>query len=147
MSKKTFTLCVARVESEAQIDIIGTIGWSEETTYEGFRELVQEAKAQGATKARLYITSPGGSCFHANEIINLLNDEFDTVEGIGGALVASAASYIAVRCSTFSMPENGQFMIHPPSGGEWGKAEELEAYAEMLKNIEADYLKAYQAKA
>ncbi|MFV0366295.1 MAG: ATP-dependent Clp protease proteolytic subunit, partial [Mangrovibacterium sp.] len=83
----------------------------------------------------------------ANEIINLLNDEFDTVEGIGGALVASAASYIAVRCSTFSMPENGQFMIHPPSGGEWGKAEELEAYAEMLKNIEADYLKAYQAKA
>lgn len=146
-NEKTFTLAVARVENEVQIDIVGTIGWNEQTSYAGFRQTVLDAKAKGATKARLYITSHGGSCFHANEIIDLLTDEFETIEGIGGAIVASAASYIAVRCSTFSMPENGQFMIHPPSGGEFGKAEDMEAYAEMLKNIESDYLKFYQAKA
>ena len=68
----------------------------------------------------IYINSPGGECFEANEIVNVIKKFPGKITGEGGALVASAATYIAINCTSFSMPANGLFMIHQVSGGACG---------------------------
>ena len=49
----------------------------------------------------IYINSPGGECFEANEIVNVIKRFPGKITGEGGALVASAATYIAINCTSF----------------------------------------------
>ena len=125
--------------------ITGEIGW--DTTSDSFRSQVDQLIKDGVKDVHLYINSPGGSCFDANEIVNILSRFTGTVTGEGGAIVASAATYIAEHCSSFSMPENGEYMVHKPSGIVCGKASDMEAYLKLLRDIEAEYYKTYKAKA
>ncbi|MDR2382604.1 MAG: ATP-dependent Clp protease proteolytic subunit [Prevotellaceae bacterium] len=127
-----------------RIRITGYIGW--DTDSEGFRKNVDSLIASGVEKVQLYINSPGGSVFDANEIVNIIS-QFKDITGEGGALVASAATYIALCCKSFTMPANGQFMIHKPKTAVSGTVAELEAAIEGLKNIESDYFERYKAKA
>ena len=127
----------------AEVRIVGMIGW--ESTAESFRTQVDLLISAGITHAELFINSPGGSCFDANEIVNILQ-KFRKVTGKGGALVASAATFIACHCDTFEMPENGMFMIHPPSIGVCGKVADIESTLKLLRNIELAYYKVYKNK-
>jgi hypothetical protein len=88
----------------------------------------------------------GGDCFQASEIVNILSDIFGSYKGEGGALVASAGTYIAVKATSFVMAKNGQFMIHKPSGGSSGNETEIENFLILLKNITKDYWDTYVAK-
>ena len=94
---------------KAYIRIIGEIaGWKDSA--EDFRYELNQLKKDGIKDIVLYINSPGGNCFEANEIVNEINSFGGSVIGEGGALVASAATYIAINCTEFTMPENGMFM-------------------------------------
>ncbi len=145
MEKIPFNISAAKQGTRALIRITGTIGW--DTNAELFRSQVDGLVAQGVEDVHVYINSPGGSCFDAAEIINILTDSFKgVITGEGGALVASAATFIAAHCKIFEMPENGMFMIHKPQGGNFGTANELEAYLKLLRNLEAQYYNVYQTK-
>ena len=81
----------------------------------------------------IYINSPGGECFEANEIVNVIKKFPGKITGEGGALVASAATYIAINCTSFSMPANGLFMIHQVSGGACGRVADIESALEVMR--------------
>lgn len=140
-NKFPFQISATQQEGKAVIRIIGEIGW--ETDSEVFRRDVDSLVASGVQDVHIYINSPGGSCFDAAEIVNILSKFKGKITGEGGALVASAATYIAVHCSEFTMPENGHFMVHKPEGGVRGTSDEVESYLKLLKDLEAEYYNSY----
>ena len=133
MGKIPFQISAVQNGEKAEIRIIGYIGW--ETDAEDFRAQVDALEKAGVKDAHLYIHSPGGNCFDAVEIVNIIAQKFKgSISGEGGALVASAATYIAANCKTFEMPENGMFMIHRAQGGTYGSQEDIEAYLKLMKD-------------
>lgn len=129
----------------ARIELKGTISkWRE--TEAAFTAKVEELVKSGINDVHIYINSPGGECFEANEIVNVIKKFKGKITGEGGALVASAATYIAIHCSSFSMPENGLFMIHQVSGGACGKVAEIESTLEVMRRLNEHYLDAFLAK-
>lgn len=131
-------------DDSALIRITGEIGWDVDA--ESFRHDVDVLRNAGVKNIHLYINSPGGSCFDAAEIVNILSG-FDSITGEGGALVASAATYIAMHCAWFTMPANGNFMIHQPSMGTWGTVKKIESDLTLLRNLADNYLSLYKGKA
>jgi ATP-dependent protease ClpP protease subunit len=144
-NKVPFQISAVKQGSRAVIRIVGYIGW--ETTAEDFRAQVDTLIASGVKDAHVYMNTPGGSCFDANEIVNILSGFTGEITGEGGALVASAGTYIAMHCKKFSMPANGQFMIHKPSGIVSGTVTDLENYLKMMRDTEKDYHDTYAAMA
>jgi ATP-dependent protease ClpP protease subunit len=142
---KKFQISAVKNGAKAEIRIIGIIGW--ETDAEDFRARIDALIREGVRDAHIYIQSPGGECFDAAEIVNIISKFKGTVTGEGGSLVASAATYIALHCKTFSMPENGMFMIHRPSGWVTGGTKDIEAYLKLLRACETQYYDAYRAVA
>lgn len=129
----------------ARIEIVGSIGqWKGSAL--AFRQSIKDMIDAGIQDAHVYINSGGGECFEANEIVNEIRKFTGKITGEGGALVASAATYIAIACESFSMAENGQFMIHQPSAGAYGRVAEVESALTLLKGMSQTYLDAYLAK-
>jgi ATP-dependent protease ClpP protease subunit len=140
-----FSITAEKKGKRAEIRIIGVIGW--ETSSEDFRRQVDNIVADGVKDAHIYINSLGGSCFDASEIVNIISKFKGNVTGEGGAIVASAGTYIALHCKGFSMPANGQFMVHKPHCFAEGTADELAATLKGLKDTEALYYEAYKSVA
>lgn len=106
---------------------------------------IKEFKEDGIVDAELYINSAGGSCFEANEILNIIKDNFTNVKIRVGSLAASAATYFLTQFPA-SAKKNSQFMIHKPMMYAGGNEDEIEANLKLLKNLTADYKKAYSVK-
>lgn len=146
MTNNMFNISATKQDGKALIRITGTIGL--DIAADPFREQVDDLISQGVADAHIYINSPGGSCFDASEIVNIIKASFKgNITGEGGALVASAATYIALHCNSFTMPQNGMFMIHKPSGVIKGDAKALKSYTKLLNNIESQYLNTYKQRA
>nr|DAR79108.1 MAG TPA: Putative ATP dependent Clp protease [Caudoviricetes sp.] len=145
MEKISFRITAEKQSAnKALIRMTGEIGWDVDA--ESFRREVDMLVSAGITDAHIYMNGPGGDCFDANEIVNILSRFTGEVTGEGGALVASAYTYIAMHCKSFVMPENGQFMIHKPLGYASGTAAEILAYHKLLSNMEAEYYGKYKAR-
>lgn len=106
---------------------------------------INELKENGVNSATIYINSEGGSCFEANEILNLIKDNFKDVKVLVGALAASAATYFLTQFHS-TAKKNSQFMIHKPMMFASGNEDEIESNLKLLKNLTADYKKAYSTK-
>jgi ATP-dependent protease ClpP protease subunit len=143
--KIPFRISAIKKGKIAYIDIVGEIGW--EVSSKQFLQDVRQLVADGCTEAFLYINSPGGSCFDANEIANILTENFKKINGDGGAIVASAAAYLAALCEKFEQPLNGQHMVHRPSGYTGGTVNDIEAYLKMMKDIDKNYYDVFASKA
>lgn len=113
---------------------------------DAFRYSINELIKQGVKDVSLYINTPGGSVFAANEMANEILRFPGTVSGFGGAIVASAGSYLATICQTFEMAENGQFMIHKPKALIEGNEDAVKSKLKLLKNITDQYRKRYAEK-
>lgn len=138
-----------KISSEGKtgrIDIIGSISEWNANNATDFRAKCTELKGGGITGCHVYLMTSGGDCFQAGEIVNILNEVFGSYTAEGGALVASAGTYIAVRASSFVLAQNGQFMIHKPSGWADGNETEMENALKLLKNITKDYYDTYVSK-
>ena len=132
-------------KGKARIEIKGTIaGWRD--SEKNFTRSVEDMIREGIKDVHLYINSPGGDCFEANEIVNVIRKFPGKITGEGGALVASAATYIAIHCEEFIMPENGLFMIHQPRGYASGTQKEVKTYLELLERMAETYFQAYLKK-
>lgn len=146
MDEIPFQISAAKKGETAEIRITGHIGW--ETDADVFRLQVDALVKAGVRDVHVYINSPGGNCFHAAEIVNIITSGFKgNITGEGGALVASAATYISMHCKSFVMPENGVFMVHKPSGGVSGRSEDVKAYLKLLEDIEREYYNTYRTVA
>ncbi len=142
---KSLQIKVSAEGTNGRVDIIGSITeWNKNNAVE-MRQRCQELKDSGVTALHVYLMTVGGDCFQANEIVNILIEIFGSYTGEGGAVVASAGTYIGVNASNFTMAKNGQFMIHKPMGGGYGNETELENYLQLVKNMTTTYYAAYKA--
>lgn len=144
MSKNLLVKVYAE-DTTGRIDIIGSISEWNKNNATDMRQKCQDLKETGVTKAHVYLMTVGGDCFQANEIVNILIDVFGSYTGEGGAIVASAGTYIGVNAKSFIMAKNGQYMIHKPMGGTYGNETEMENYLKLLQNMTATYYDAYKA--
>jgi len=146
MSKKFPLTITAEAKNDiAEIRISGVIHEWQNSAQE-FKRQIDQLLAKGIKDVRLYINTPGGSVFEANEIANEIIRFSGTISGFGGALVASAGSYLALVCDTFEMPENGQYMYHKPMGRFQGNEDKVGTDLKLLQNLTNQYRTAYAKK-
>lgn len=136
----------AEIKNEkAYISIRGVI-WEYQNSSAWFVREIDQIISKGITDVEVFINSPGGDVFQANDIANQIDRFNGDMSGEGGAIVASAATYIAIRLKSFTMPENGQFMYHKPHGVFVGNEDKVKADLKLLKNITSNYRKRYSKK-
>lgn len=146
MSNKLLEINVSAEGAQGRIELVGSISEWNDNNATDMRAKCTELKNGGVTSAYVYLMTVGGDCFQANEIVNILRDTFGSYNSGGGAIVASAGTYIAVCAETFEPANNGQFMIHKPMGGTFGNENEVESQLTLLRNMTATYYDAYVVK-
>ena len=124
---------------ENEIYLIGGVG--DEITLQGTIEAVKNLNT--TDPITFYIHSEGGSVFEGLAIYNYIKGlENDIITRTAG-IVASIASIIFLAGAKRSVNENDSFLIHLPSTGSYGNAEDLEKTAEQLRDIEETLSKIY----
>ena len=104
--------------------------------YMSARGLINQIKAFGEISSiTLRINSVGGDVFEAQTMYNYLRTHSAKVTVRVDGLAASAASVVAMAGDKIIMPSNALMMIHNPSGGVWGEAEDMRDTAEILDKI------------
>ena len=127
---------------KAVIRISGAIyEWNNSANW--FRRQIESFNEKGITEASLHINTPGGDVFQAAEIHNEIKAFEGKIIGYGGAMVASAGTYIRLGCDEFYMVANGKWMYHKPSGVMRGNEDDLESELKLLKAITTDYREGY----
>ncbi len=94
----------------------------------------------------MFINSPGGDVFAANEIYNALKEHKGKITVKIDSLAASAASVIAMAGDMVYMSPVSMLMCHNPSMMLYGEVSELEQGIEFLNQVKESIINAYQAK-
>ncbi|WP_407496892.1 head maturation protease, ClpP-related [Pseudooceanicola sp. MF1-13] len=92
------------------------------------------------------INSGGGYTDDGIAIYNALVAHQGNVAVIVDAMAASSASLIAMAGDTITMRAGSQMMIHGPSGVAYGKAKDLESYAESARKVGRGMAEIYAEK-
>lgn len=135
-------MCFIFENMQNDIYLIGEVGF--EITLEN---VIEQVKATDQTKPlNVNIHSGGGSVYDGLAIYNyfkLLPQEINT---ISSGLVASIASiiYLAGNKETRKINNLDSFLIHLPSGMDFGNAENLEKTAKELRDIESKLSTIYE---
>lgn len=94
----------------------------------------------------VHLNSPGGSVFDGLAIYNALNAHPASITVHIDGLAASIASVIAMAGDEIVMAENAMMMIHRPSVGMFGYADELRKQADVLDVLEGNLVAVYAAR-
>ena len=94
----------------------------------------------------LWINSPGGDCFAAAQIYNMLMDYPGKVTVRIDGLAASAASVIAMAGSTVEISPVGMMMLHNPMTISIGDVQEMERAIGLLAEVKESIINAYEIK-
>ena len=116
--------------------------WGDEVTPKAFKE---ELNA-GSGDITLWINSPGGDCFAAAQIYNMLMDYPGNVTVKIDGLAASAASVIAMAWTKVCMSPVAMLMIHNPATLAYGDQAEMEKTIGMLSEVKESIINAYEIK-
>lgn len=144
--KRPFTVTAQIEGRRADISISGVIGDYEGTRATDMDRMVRDMVAQGARDAHVRIDSEGGSVLEAKRVVLSLRKFPGRVTGEGGAMVASAATYIGVKLDHFAVRRDTAYMIHKPSGVAAGNEDEVESDLKALRDITKEYRAAYAQK-
>lgn len=94
----------------------------------------------------VWINSPGGDVFAANQIYNMLMDYKGNVTVKIDGIAASAASVIAMAGGNVLMSPVSMLMIHNPTTIAIGDTEEMEKAIAMLEEVKESIINAYELK-
>ena len=94
----------------------------------------------------VWINSPGGDCFAAARIYNMLRDYKGKVTVKIDGLAASAASVIAMAGDTVLMSPVAMLMIHNPATIAMGDHNDMQKAIDMLSGVKDSIINAYAAK-
>jgi ATP-dependent Clp protease protease subunit len=100
----------------------------------------------GTGDITVWVNSPGGDCFAAAQIYNMLRDYKGKVTVKIDGLAASAASVIAMAGDQVLVSPVSMIMIHNPSTVAMGDTAEMQKAIEMLSEVKNSIINAYQAK-
>ena len=116
--------------------------WGDEVTPKQFRD---ELNA-GTGDITLWINSPGGDCFAAAQIYNMLMDYAGNITVKIDGLAASAASVIAMAGTTVCMSPVAILMIHNPATVAMGDRMAMQKAIDMLNEVKESIINAYEIK-
>lgn len=116
--------------------------WGDEVTPKAFKD---ELNA-GSGDITLWINSPGGDCFAAAQIYNMLMDYPGNVTVKIDGLAASAASVIAMAGTKVCMSPVAILMIRNPATLAYGDKAEMEKTIGMLSEVKESIINAYEIK-
>ena len=116
--------------------------WGDEVTPKAFKD---ELNA-GIGDITLWINSPGGDCFAAAQIYNMLMDYPGNVTVKIDGLAASAASVIAMAGTKVCMSPVAMLMILNPATLAYGDQAEMEKTIGMLSEVKESIINAYEIK-
>ena len=116
--------------------------FGDEVTPAIFREELHAAEGDVV----LWLNSPGGDCFAAAQIYNMLMDYPGSVAVKIDGLAASAASVIAMAGSTVEISPVGMVMIHNPMTISIGDVQEMERAIALLAEVKESIINAYEIK-
>lgn len=136
----------------ADLDIFGEIGggfFFDEDAITGKAVAAQLGELpDSVARIRVRVNSGGGNVFDAIQIANELRRQREekgrTIDVEIDALAASAATIITSAGSTISMPRNAIMMVHNPSVGVVGDAEEMRSVAGALDKIKGAIVSTYR---
>lgn len=128
-----------------KIYIIGDIGKFEDSKkWVELADVVAQVRKQpDATEFDVYIDSGGGYVDVGKDIRNYLESLNKPLHTIGMNIVASMATELHLMGVTRQVRPNTKYMIHLPSGGAEGTADEIAEYAKNTKAIEKRMLDYY----
>src|SRR5689334_19454315 len=135
---------VARKGDTADVYVEGVIGDRDGTTAASFRE--QLAQAKGAKTLRVHFNSEGGVVTEGTAMYNALRAFSGTKVGIVEGIAASIASVVLMACDEIKVAKGAYVMIHNPSGGAHGGADDLRGVADALDKMRSEILDIYEAR-
>ena len=139
----------AESDSGAEIllyDVISNFD-SEQYGFVSAKGLITKIKAMGSIKnITLRINSVGGNVFEAQAMHSYLQSHPANVTVRIDGIAASAASVVAMAGDKIIMPENTLMMIHNPTGGVYGEADDMRDTAEILDKVRDTIANTYAAK-
>lgn len=100
----------------------------------------------GQGKVTVWINSPGGDCFAAAQIYNMLMEYPGTVDVHIDGIAASAASVIAMAGNHVAISPVGMMMIHNPATVSIGDEREMKKAMDMLSEVKESIINAYELK-
>lgn len=116
--------------------------WDDEVTPSAFKKELNAGKGD----ITVWINSPGGDCFAAAQIYNMLREYPGKVTVKIDSLAASAASVIAMAGDTVLISPTGMLMIHNPSTLAWGDRDDMQKAIDVLDSVRETLINAYQLK-
>ena len=116
--------------------------WGDEVTPQMFREELDAVEGD----IDLWINSPGGDCYAAAQIYNMLMEYKGNVAVKIDGIAASAASVVAMAGSTVEMSPVATIMIHNPMTVSIGDTHEMERTITFLSEIKESIINAYEIK-
>ena len=116
--------------------------WGDEVTPQIFRSELNAAEGD----IDLWINSPGGDCYAAAQIYNMLMEYPGEVTVKIDGIAASAASVVAMAGSTVEMSPVATIMIHNPMTISIGDTHEMERTISFLAEIKESIINAYEIK-
>ena len=132
--------------SERTLFLNGEI--SDETWYgdEVTPQMFKDELNAGSGNITLWINSPGGDCFAAAQIYNMLMDYRGDVTVKIDGVAASAASVIAMAGTKVCMSPVAMLMIHNPATVAIGDEGEMQKAIDMLAEVKESIMNAYEIK-
>lgn len=131
-----------------KIYINGQIGAYDGEIGVNLKDVITQVQAQPtATSFDVIINSQGGYVdigFDIYEYLVSLKKTGTTINTIGVGMVASIATVIFMAGDRRTLKQGTEFMIHLPSGGVEGTADEISQYSQMLKETENKLVKFYK---
>lgn len=109
-------------------------------------QIFKDELGDGGGDIAVWINSPGGDCFAAAQIFNMLRAYKGKVTVMIDSLAASAASVIAMAGDEVKISPTGMLMIHNPSTVAMGDHADLEKAIDMLSEVKNSIINAYQMK-
>lgn len=98
------------------------------------------------TDITVSINSPGGDCFAAAQIYNMLKEYPKKVTIKIDSMAASASSVIAMAGDKVLMSTVAIMMIHNPSTVAWGEVKDMQKAINMLAEVKESIINAYVSK-
>lgn len=145
--KRKFWNWVKNDENQERILLLnGQI--SEETWFgdEITPAMFRDELESGSGDITVWINSPGGDCFAAAQIYNMLMEYKGNVKVKIDGIAASAASVIAMAGTTVEMSPVAMLMIHNPMTAAIGDSREMQKAIEMLGEVKESIINAYALK-
>jgi ATP-dependent Clp endopeptidase proteolytic subunit ClpP len=118
------------------ISAYGTINDGDGIAFSNLFQQIESNKKDITVKLHTY----GGSVFDGNLIYNTIANSIANVQIHIVGIAASMGAIISLASDKVYIVENGYIMIHAPSGGVYGTANDLESNIKLMRSMEQNFI-------